>query len=70
MLSSDKSDVLNDQYGNDESGSGSAVTCPFPFLFEEPVGCVDNSIGRVCGVGSGIFVLTRIESIREVVLLV
>ena len=63
MLSSKKSDLLDDESEDDGSDSGSPDTCAFTFLFEESVGCVDNSVGRggesvgrVCGVGSGVFV--------------
>ena len=62
--------MLDDESDADGSDSGSAGTCAFPFRFEESIGCVYNSIGRVCGVGSGIFVLTGIKSIGGVIPLV
>ena len=77
MLSFNESDSFDDDYDNDESDSGSVGTCTFPFRFEESIGSVDNFvghfddyIGRVCGVGSGVFVLIGIKSIGEVVPLV
>ena len=45
-------------------------TCAFPFCSGKPVGCVDESVGTVCGVGSGVFVRTGIKSIGDVVPLV
>ena len=77
MLSSNKSDSLDDESDNDRSDSGSAGTCDFTFRFEKYVvhvdnfvGRVDDSIGRVCWVRSGVFVLIGIDSIGEVFLLV
>ena len=70
MLSSKKSDSLNDESENDGSDSGSDGTCNFLFRFEESIGRVDDSVGYVCGVVSGVFVLIVIESIDNVVLLV
>ena len=70
MLSSDESDLLNDESDDDGSDSGSAGTCAFPFRFEKSIGYVYNSIGRVCGVGYGIFVSTGIKSIGDVITLV
>ena len=47
--------------------------CAFPFHFDECIGCVgdsvgrvDNSICRVHGVGSEVFVPTGIKSIGDV----
>ena len=69
--------MLNDEFDNDGSDSGSAGMCDFPFRFEESigsvdysVGCVDDSVGPICGVGSGIFFPTGMDSIGDVVLLV
>ena len=61
--------MLDDESDDDGSGSGSAGTCAFPFHNEEYFGHVDNSVGCVRGVGSGIF-LIGIESIGDVFLLV
>ena len=76
MVSTDKLDSLDDDSGDDGSYSRSAVTCSFPFRFEDSVGCVDDSVscvndsvGHVCGVGSGVFVLIGIESIGDIVML-
>ena len=55
LLSSDKSDSLNDESDDDGSDSGSAGTCTFPFRFDDSLGRVYNSVGRVSGVGSGVF---------------
>ena len=55
LLSSDESDLLDDESDNDGSDSGSAGTCTFPFRFDE-------SVGRVCGVGSGIFFPIEVDS--------
>ena len=41
---------FNDESENDGSGSSSSGTCSFPF-------CFIDSVGRVSGVGSGVFVL-------------
>ena len=47
--------------------------CAFPFHFDESIGCVGDSVGRVdksvcCvhGMGSEVFVPTGIESIGDV----
>ena len=63
LLSFDELDLLNDEYDNDVSGSGSPDTCAFLF-------CYGNSVGGVSDVGSCVFVLTGIESIGDVVPLV
>ena len=44
-------------YESDDDGSisGSPGTCAFPFCYDESVGSVGESVGRVCGVGSGVF---------------
>ena len=60
-------DDESDNYGYD---SGSACTYAFSFRFEEYVGYVDDSVGRIHGMGSGVFVLTGIESNCGVVPLV
>ena len=77
MISADESDSLDDESDDDGSDYGSAGICTFTFLFEDSVGCVDNSVGRVddyfgpvCGVGSGIFVPIGIESNGDVVPLI
>ena len=62
--------MLDDESDDDGSTSRSAGTCTFPFCFEESVDHVDDSVGCVRGVGSGIFSLTGIESIGEVFSLV
>ena len=51
-------------YGSD---SGFAGTCAFTFFFDEYVGRVDKFLGRVCGMGSGVFLMIGIESIGDVV---
>ena len=56
FMSSDKSDFLDYESDNDGSDSGSAGTWAFNFSFDEYVGCVGKSVGRVSGVGSGVFV--------------
>ena len=63
MLSFGKLELFGDDYYDDGSGSGSPDTCAFPF-------CSGNSIGRVNGVGYGVFVTAVIESIGDVVPLV
>ena len=76
-MSADSSDSLDDYFDDYGSGSGSAGTCDFPFFFEDSVGhvdasvgCVDNSAGRVCGLGSSVFVPILIKSIGDIVPLV
>ena len=66
--------MLDDESDDDGSDSGSDGTCTFPFCSGEPVGHVDKSVGRVdvslgcvCGVGFGVFVLIGIESHGDVV---
>ena len=61
---------FDDESDNDGSGSGSPVTCDFPFCSGESVGTVGKSVGRVCGVDYEFFVLIGNESIDDVVLLV
>ena len=56
-------DSFDDESENYGSGSGSAVTCAFPFFSDE-------FVGRGSGVGYGVFVPTGIDSIGEVVPLV
>ena len=72
FLLSDESDSLDDESEGDGSDSGSAGKCAFHFRFEESVahvdkssGCVDESVGLVCDVGSRIFVLIGIESFGD-----
>ena len=62
--------MLDDDSNNYGSESGSSGTCTFPFRFVESAGCIDHSVGRVCAVGSGVIVLTGIESFGDVVPLV
>ena len=70
FLSSNESDLSDDKSEDDGSDSGSAGMCAFSFCFEEFVGSVVESVGHVCGVGSGVFVPKGIESTGDVVLLV
>ena len=63
FLSFDGLDLFDDESDNDGSRSGSPGTCNFPFFS-------GNSVGRVSGVCSDIFVLIGIESIGDVFLLV
>ena len=76
LVSSYKSDSLNDESDNDGYGSGSAGMFSFPFRFEKIIGCVDDSVGHVgdfvgsvCVVESGFFVPTGIESVSDFFLL-
>ena len=62
--------MFDNESDDDGSGSGSPGTCTFPFFSDESVSRVGKYVGHVCGVGSGIFVLTGIESIGDVVPLV
>ena len=70
LISFDKLDLFDNEYDNDGSGCGSPVTCAFPFFSDESVGSVDKYVGRVKGIGSGVFVPTGIESIGDVPLAV
>ena len=70
LLLARKSDLLDDDSDNDGCDSGSAGTRAFPFCFKDSVGSVDDSVGIVRVVGSGIFVLMGIESIGGIVPLV
>ena len=54
---------FDDETDNDGSGSRSCITCAFPFFS-------GSFVGHVSGVGFGVFVLTRIDSIGDFVLLV
>ena len=67
MVSFKKSYSFNDESYDDESDSGSAGKCAFIFRFDDSVGHVGESVGRVSGVGSGFFVPTGIESIGDIV---
>ena len=74
MLPADELYALDDESDYDGSGSGSAGMCTFTFRFrysvgrvEDSVGRVDNSVVSVCVVGSGVLVLTVIESIGDIV---
>ena len=55
LLSSNESDLIDDESDDGGSYSGSASTCAFPSRFDNPIGHVDNSVGSVRGVGSGVF---------------
>ena len=66
-MSFDKLYLSDDESDNDGSGYGSPSTCAFPFCSGKFVGSVGESIGRVRGVGSRVFVPTGIESIGDVV---
>ena len=61
---------LNDESDNDGSDSGSACTRAFTFCFDDFVGHVENYVGRVYDMGSGVFVPVVIESNCDVVPLV
>ena len=50
---------FDDESDDDGSGSGPPGRCNFPF-------CSINTVGRVSGVGSDIFVTPGIESIGDV----
>ena len=62
--------MSDDDSEDNGSVSGSPVTCNFPFFSGKSVGGFSKSVGRVCGVGSGVFVPTGIESIGDVFQLV
>ena len=49
---------------------GPLVCALFLFFFDDYVGRVKDSVGRVSGMGSGVFVSTGIKSIGDVVPLV
>ena len=55
LLSSNESDLLDNEYDNDGYGSGSSGTCFFKLNF-------DNNVGPVSGLGSDIFVPTGVDS--------
>ena len=67
LLSFDKLDLFGDESDDDGPGFRSPVPCAFPFVSDESVGSVGESVGRVRGVGSGVFVLTGIKPIGDVV---
>ena len=54
-MSSYKLDSLSDESDDNGSDSDSSGTCTFTFRFGDPVGHVNDSVGRVCCVGSGVF---------------
>ena len=62
FLSSDESDSLDDESDDDGSESGSASMCTFHFFYED-------SVGRVRGVGFGVF-FNRYKSNCDVIPLV
>ena len=70
MVPFEELDLLEDEYDDEGSYSGSTVTCAFHFCFDKSVGRVGESIGRVNSVGSRMFVPTGIKSIGDVFLLV
>ena len=70
FISSDESDLLNDESDDDGSDSGSAGTYNFLFLFDEYVCPVGESVGHISGVECGVFVLIGTDSIIDVVMLV
>ena len=70
LVSFDELDSFDDDSDDNGSGSGSSSMCAFPFSSDESIGRVVESVGRVSGVGYGIFVPTGIDSIGDVVLLV
>ena len=62
FLSFDESDSFDDESNNDGSDSGSAGTRASPFCFDysvgrvgDSVGCVEESVGRVSGMGLAFF---------------
>ena len=67
LLSFDGLYFFHDESYDNGSESRSPVTCAFPFFSGKSVGSVDKSFGGVSGVGSGVLVLTGIESIDDVV---
>ena len=62
--------MFDDESDDDGSGYGPVGTCTFTFCSGKAVGIVGESVGGVSGLGSGVFVLTGIESISDVVLVV
>ena len=62
--------MFDDESDNYGYGSGSPGMCDFPFCSGKSIGSVGKSVGRVCGMGSGVFVLTGIKSISDIVPLV
>ena len=55
FLSWDELDFLDDDSDYDGSDSGSSGTCAFPV-------CFDDCVGRVSGVGHGIFIPIEVKS--------
>ena len=47
--------MFDDESDDDGSGYGSPGTFAFPFCSGKSVGSVGESIGCVCGIGSGVF---------------
>ena len=70
LLSFDELYIFHDKSDSDGSGSGSPGTCALPFSSSKSVGIVCEYVGHVFGIGSGIFVLTGIKSIGDIVPLV
>ena len=67
LISFDELDIFDDE--SDENGSGcrSPGTFAFSFCFVKSSSSVDEYVGCVRGVGSGVFFLTGIDSIGDVV---
>ena len=61
LVSFEELDLFDDESEDDGYVSVSASTCNYPFCSNEPVGSVVKPVGRVSGIGSGVFVLTGIE---------
>ena len=70
MPSVSKSYSFDDESEDNGSESGSTGTCTFPFRFEDYVGRVENSVGRVRGMVSGVLFTIGIKSIGDIVLLI
>ena len=70
LVSLNESDSIDCESDYDGSDYRYAGTCALPIHFDESVGHVGDSFGRVSGMGYVVFVLTGIESIGDVVPLV
>ena len=66
LVSFDELYSFDDESDDVGSDSGSAGTCNFPLCFDDYVGLVGKSVGRVSGIGFGIFF--QQESIQLVTL--
>ena len=58
LLSSDKSDSLDDESNGDGSDSGFSGTYSFSDFYL----CLENSVGRISVLGSGVFVPIGVDS--------